>query len=205
MSKDYILESGNAMLRTLVYAVILLLYLIPVLVVFLHGFDDFFEFFRRIAGLIGIISLFFAIILSSLVKQSKVIFGATYLKVHHLFSITGLILVTLHPIIMAIDFGTSRIFIPNFSSWNAFLANAARPALYLIYIATIAVILRKNIKKYWRFFHSLLYPAFIFGAIHGMRQGSDLRNISLYTLFVIMITAVIVNFIYKRYQLNFRK
>lgn len=205
MSKGYALESGKAMLRTLVYAVILLLYFIPVLIVFLHGFDDFFEFFRRITGLIGIVSLFMAIILSSLVKYSKIIFGTTYLKVHHLFSITGLILITLHPIIMAIDFGTSRLFIPNFSSWNAFLANAGRPALYLIYIATLAGILRKNLKNYWRFFHSLLYPAFVFGAIHGMRQGSDLRNVSLYTLFVIMIAAVIVNFIYKRYQLNFRK
>jgi predicted ferric reductase len=205
MSGDFHQEHGQIMLRTLFYIVIFFLYSIPLITIFSYGFDDFLELFRRITGLVGIISLFVAIILSSLVKQSKQIFGVTYLKVHHFFSITGLVLITLHPIIMAIDFGTSKIFVPNFSSWNAFLTNGGRFAIYLIYIATLSAILRRNIAKYWRYFHGLLYPAFLLGAIHGMLQGSDLRSISLYTLFVIMIALVIVNFICKRYQLNFRK
>jgi methionine sulfoxide reductase heme-binding subunit len=205
MSGDFHQEHGQTMLRTLFYIVIFFLYLIPLITVFSYGFDDFFELFRRITGLMGIISLFVAIILSSLVKQSKQIFGVAYLKVHHFFSIMGLVLITLHPIIMAIDFGTTGIFIPNFSSWNAFLTNGGRLAIYLIYIATLSAILRRNIAKYWRYFHALLYPAFLLGAIHAMFQGSDLRSISLYTLFVIMIALVIVNFICKRYQLNFKK
>jgi len=198
MSGDSAQKQGQTMLRTLFYILILLLYLIPVVTVFLHGFDDFFQFFRRITGLAGIASLFIAILLSLLVRQSKQIFGVTYLKVHHFFSITGLLFISLHPIIMAIDFGTSRIFIPNFSSWNAFLVNAGRPALYLIYIATIAAIMRRNIGKYWRYIHWLLYIAFILGAIHGILSGSDLRNPALYVLYLAMIITVMIVFLYKR-------
>ena len=195
---------GKPTVRYLTYLLIFLLYLIPVVIIFSHGFDNYFQLFRRIAGLTGIASLFIAIIISSFVRQSKKIFGTVYLKVHHLFSITGLILVTIHPIIMAIDFGTSRIFIPNFSSWDAFLTNAGRPALYLIYIATSAAILRKNITKYWKYIHSLINLAFILGAIHGIRQGSDLKNPVLLSLYLIIVIIVIANFIYKRY-LNYNK
>jgi len=198
MSGDSAQKQGQTMLRTLFYILILLFYLIPVVTVFLHGFDDFFQFFRRITGLAGIASLFIAILLSLLVRQSKQIFGVTYLKVHHFFSITGLLFISLHPIIMAIDFGTSRIFIPNFSSWNAFLANAGRPALYLIYIATIAAIMRRNIGKHWRYIHWLLYIAFILGAIHCILSGSDLRNPALYVLYLAMIITVMIVFLYKR-------
>ncbi len=184
--------------RYLIYSLIFLLYLVPFIVIFYHGVDNLFQLFRRITGLAGIASLFIAIVLSLLVRQSRQIFGVAYLKVHHLFSIIGLILISLHPVIMAIDFGTSRIFIPDFSSWNTFLANAGRPALYLIYIATIAAILRKNIAKYWRYIHSLLYLAFILGAIHGILSGSDLTNPVLHALYIAMIVAVMIIFFYKR-------
>lgn len=191
-------DRGEAALHYLFYIIIFSLYLIPIMVVFFRGFDNAFELFRRIAGLTGIASLFIAILLSLLVRQSRKIFGVVYLKIHHLFSIIGLILISLHPVIMAIDFGTSRIFVPDFSSWNAFLINAGRPALYLIYIAAIAAILRKNIVKFWRYIHSLLYLAFILGVVHGILSGSDLSNPFLYVLYIAMVVVVIIIFLYKR-------
>jgi len=190
--------------RYLFYFLLFIIYLIPIMAVFINGFDSLLQLFRRIAALIGISSLFIAILLSLLVRQSRKIFGVGYLKIHHFFSISGLVLITLHPVIMAIDFGTTSIFIPKFNSWNSFLVNAGRPALYLIYIATIAAILRKNIAKYWRTIHGLLYPAFIFGAIHGILSGSDMNNIFLYILYIGMIITIITVFFYKRY-LNFNK
>jgi methionine sulfoxide reductase heme-binding subunit len=202
--EEFILEKytnqtyGEKLNRYLFYTLILLLYVVPIIIVFTNGFDNFFQLLRRIAGLTGIASLFIAILLSLLVRQSRQIFGVAYLKVHHLFSIIGLISISIHPVIMAIDFGTTRIFIPDFSSWNAFLANAGRPALYMIYIATIAAILRKNIAKYWRYIHSLLYLAFILGAIHGILSGSDLTNPVLHVLYIAMIVAVMIIFFYKR-------
>jgi len=198
MVKDANQSHGQSLNRYLFYTLILFLYLVPIIIIFINGFDDFFQFSRRITALVGIASLFIAILLSLLVRKSRQIFGVAYLKVHHFFSITGIVLITLHPVIMAIDFGTSRIFIPDFSSWNAFLVNAGRPALYLIYIATIAAIMRRNIVKHWRYIHSLLYVAFIFGAIHGILSGSDLRHPALYGLYLAMIITVMIIFLYKR-------
>lgn len=204
MAEQNIDHHGQELKRYFFFGLIFFIYLIPITIVFMRGFDGIFQLFRRIAGLTGVSSLFIAILLSLLVRQSRQIFGVSYLKIHHFFSITGLILISLHPIIMAIDFGTTSLFIPDFSSWNSFLANAGRPALYLIYIAAVAAVLRRNIAKYWRYLHGLLYPAFIFGAIHGMLSGSDMKNDILYIFFIGMIIAVTIAFFYKRY-LNFKK
>lgn len=197
-------KHGQKLNRLLFYSLVFLIYLIPLIIIFIHGFDNLFQFLRRTTALTGVASLFVAILLSLLVRKSKKIFGIVYLKVHHFFSISGLVLISLHPVVMAIDFGTTSIFIPNFSSWNSFLANAGRPALYMIYIATIAAILRKNMIKYWRYIHGFLYPAFIFGAIHGILSGSDLENPILYILYISMIVSVMIIFFYKRY-LNAKK
>ena len=187
-------------IRSFFYLLFIILYLIPITIVFSNGFANVFHFIRRIAGLTGLTSLFIAILLSLLVKESKKMFGVYYLRIHHFFSIVGLILISLHPVIMAIDFGTTSIFIPHFNSWNGFLTNAGRPALYLIYMAVIAALLRKNIAKYWKYIHSLLYPAFLLAAIHGILSGSDLDNSIMYFLFIAMISVVSIIFFYKRYQ-----
>lgn len=185
--------------RYLFYGLVVLLYLIPVAIVFSMGFESPFQLLRRITGLMGVNSLFIAILLSLMIRQSKKIFGVSYLKIHHFFSISGLILISLHPVVMAIDFGTTRIFIPDFSSWNAFLHNAGRLVIYIIYIAVIAAIFRKNLLKTWKYIHGLLYPAFILGTVHGILLGSDLENPILVILFIAMIVTVVLIFFYKRY------
>ncbi len=186
--------------RYLFYFLFAILYLIPVIIILLKGSDNTLHFIRRLTGLAGLTSLFIAILLSLLVKESKKIFGVYYLKIHHFFSIMGLILISLHPVIMAIDFGTTRIFIPNFHSWSVFITNAGRPALYLIYMAVIAALWRKNIAQYWKYIHYLLYPAFLLAAIHGITSGSDLDNPVLLIQFIAMISVVIIIFCYKRFQ-----
>jgi len=184
--------------RTFFYSLIILVYLIPLITIFINGYDDFFQLFRRITGVTGISSLFVAILLSLLVRQSRHIFGVAYLKIHHFFSIAGFLLISLHPVIMLIDFGTARILIPDFRSWNSFFTNGGRLALYIIYFATIAALLRKRIVRYWRYLHVLIYPAFILGAVHGLRQGSDLNNAVLSIMFIIMIVTVSIIFFFKR-------
>ncbi len=204
MAEQNINHPNQQLKRYFFYGLIFFIYLLPITIVFINGFDSLLQLLRRITALTGISSLFVAILLSLLVRQSRQIFGVGYLKIHHYFSISGLVLITSHPVIMAIDFGTTSLFIPDFSSWNSFLVNAGRPALYLIYVAAIAALLRRNIAKYWRYLHSLLYPAFIFGAIHGMLSGSDMKNDILYIFFIGMIIAVTIAFFYRRY-LNFKK
>jgi predicted ferric reductase len=166
---------------------------------FSTGVEEALGFIYRLAGLFGLTSLFIAIISSSFIKQISKIFETTYIRWHHYFSILGLILITLHPIAMAIDFGDLTIFIPDFSSWTAFWELAGRPALYIAYVASLGVLLRKSIQKYWRYVHGLIYVTFIFGAVHGLLIGDDLANPFLYVVYIIMLVVVVLNFIYKRY------
>ena len=198
MVKHVSITQNSNIWRTILYSLIIVLYLIPLILIFNSGYDSFFQLLRRVAGLTGIVSLFIAILLSLLVRQSRRIFGIAYLRIHHFFSIAGLLLISLHPAIIAIDFGTTRILIPDLSSWDSFLTNAGRSALYIIYIAAIAAIMRRNIAKYWRFLHALVYLAFVLGAVHGMRQGSDLSNPIISILFSTMIATITVIFFYKR-------
>lgn len=189
----------NKIKQYIIYLSILALFLIQLIVMFSTGVEEALGFIYRLAGLFGLTSLFIAIISSSFIKQISKIFETTYIRWHHYFSILGLILITLHPIAMAIDFGDLTIFIPDFSSWTAFWELAGRPALYIAYVASLGVLLRKSIQKYWRYVHGLIYVTFIFGAVHGLLIGDDLANPFLYVVYIIMLVVVVLNFIYKRY------
>ena len=186
--------------RSFWYILFLFLYLIPLVIALRSRFEGTWHFLGRISALTGLTSLFIAILLSLLVKESKRIFGVYYLKIHHTFSFLGLILISLHPVFLAIDFKNADIFIPTFSSWYDFFKNAGRPALYLIYIAVLAALLRKSMVKHWKYVHGLLYPAFLLGAIHSILNGRDLKIPILSILFMVEIIIVITIFCYRRYQ-----
>jgi DMSO/TMAO reductase YedYZ heme-binding membrane subunit len=204
MLKDEQQINKWAKIRFFFYLLFLVLYLIPIAVVFIDGFDNVLQFIRRIVGLTGLTSLFITILLSLIIKESKKIFGINYLKIHHFFAAISLVSISVHPVIVAVDFGTTSVFIPKFNSWNAFLTEGGRFALYLIYFAVIVAILRKNIKKYWKYIHYLLYPAFLLTSIHGILRGSDSHNRIMFFQIVIMVAVIIIIFFYKRYQ-NIKK
>lgn len=183
----------------LIYIAIVVLYLIQFIFMLLVGIGDPLAFIYRLAGIFGLTSLFIATILSSFMKQIAKIFETTYIRLHHYFSIAGLILITVHPVVMVFAFGTLTIFIPDFTSWNAFWALAGRPALYIAYVATLGGLLRKKIQEYWKYIHGLIYVAFFFGAVHGLLIGTDLANPFMFVLYIGMTIIVILNLIYKRY------
>ncbi|HNR65263.1 MAG TPA: hypothetical protein PKJ95_03090 [Atribacterota bacterium] len=191
-------------IRSFFYLLFLILYLIPIAIVLIDGFDNLLQFIRRIVGMAGLSSLFITILLSLLIKESKKIFGINYVKIHHFFSMASVILISIHPVIAAISFGTITIFSPKLDSWNVFLTNAGCPALYLIYFAVITALFRKSILKYWKYFHYLLYPAFLLSAIHGILKGSDSDNRMMFFLVLVMTSVVTIIFFYKRFQ-NIRK
>ncbi|MFX1354795.1 MAG: hypothetical protein ACFFGP_12585, partial [Promethearchaeota archaeon] len=97
------------------------------------------------------------------------------------------------------------VFIPVFFPFIRFLELAGRLALILIYIATLAAIMRKKVQKYWRFFHVLNYIALLLAYIHGVLIGTDFRNLGILIIFTIMIIISFGSFGLKRYQSYKRK
>lgn len=178
--------------------------------------DDAFQFFIRLCALLGLASMFIATMLTPFAKMVYQSWNKSAIKIHHYFTIAGLILITLHPVIFAIekmieaDFLTGiAVFLPDFSSWYKFWLLAGRPALIFIYIALGAALLRKKIVDWWRPIHILNYIALIFGVVHGIMIGTDFENFQkpievpqlLITLLFLLMTLVTAGtFVLKRMQ-----
>lgn len=177
------------------------LYLL-ILVLFLmtpFPFYDTFNFIIRFAALFGFTSTFVATIMSPFAVQLYKVFGKPFVKIHHIFSITGIAFLTLHPITLAISVVDFTILLPDFTSWSVFWTYGGRIALPLIYLAVFGALLRKKIIKIWRIIHSLNYLALFLAYVHGVLIGEDLQSIGFLIIFTIMIILSYAVLIYKRY------
>lgn len=123
------------------------------------------------------------------------------MRIHHYFAAFGLTLITLHPIVLAIALLNPAVFIPSVGSFYAFMVNGGRQALIIIYIALVAVLIRRRIVAYWRPIHALMYVALFFGIVHANLTGRDFDNIFILIAFNALFAASIAAFVLKRYQM----
>ncbi|MBN2152394.1 MAG: hypothetical protein JW839_13160 [Candidatus Lokiarchaeota archaeon] len=158
----------------------------------------------RLFALFGITSLLNASIMSAFTRQIYQSLGVAFLKIHHLFAIAGLVLVTLHPVSLAILYGW-QVFIPDFSSWYRFWLLAGRPAFYIVYVGVLSVLLKRLLKKHWRILHALLYVALGFGVVHGILLGQSHANPVIDGIYVGLLALMVFGFVYKRYTARARK
>lgn len=182
------------------FGLVILLFIWIISLFFLTPIRNAYAFFIRLAVLLGYSCLFLATLTTPFMKLLYQLYGKPFIKIHHFFSITGLILITIHPIAFAIEIGNIAVFIPRFDSWLIFWELAGRPALYILYIAVLAVLLRKYLsQKVWRALHGLNYVALAFGYFHGLLIGSDFKNLGILITFTIMFILTYVVLFYKRY------
>jgi predicted ferric reductase len=181
-----------------VIAIIAAIYLYTILVLLQTPHSNLYYFFTRLSVLLGAASLFIAIMAAAFARKMHRFLGWRFRRVHHLFVISGLVLITLHPLIQALQYMNFEIFVPRFASWNGFWGLAGRPALILIYVALVAAMLHRIIPRYWRILHMLIYITLVFGAAHGLILGSDSRNLLLVVPYVIMLVLSLGVFFYKR-------
>jgi methionine sulfoxide reductase heme-binding subunit len=155
----------------------------------------------RLFALNGFIALCIAAIMTAFLKELTLFLKKPFTKVHHYFAAAGLVLITLHPITLAIQFSNPAVFVPNVESPYSFLFFGGRQALIIIYIAFAVVLLRRKITAYWRPFHALMYVALFFGIIHADLSGRDFINSPLiFVVFNGLFAATIVAFVLKRLQ-----
>lgn len=158
------------------------------------------NFFLRIAGLWGYITLAAAIIMTAFAKEIYKNLGRPFIKIHHLFAFSGIILITLHPVLSAVSSGTLSVFIPDFSSWYRFWIFAGRPALIILYIALIAALFRKKIRS-WRIIHAFMTLMLVLGFFHAVLLGSDFKNPAMLFIYSSIFGLVMTAFVIKRVQL----
>jgi sulfoxide reductase heme-binding subunit YedZ len=159
----------------------------------------------RIAALMGYFCIFGAIITSAYLKQVIRWFGRPFIKVHHILSIVGLSLVTIHPLAVAWQALSLRVFIPAVDSWYSFFALGGRPAWYLLGIGALAAVLRGAIGKNWKLLHILNYLAFWLATVHGILIGTSVQNWPMRVVFGAIALIVLGVFVQKRASIRRRK
>jgi hypothetical protein len=152
----------------------------------------------RFAGLAGFVLLAVAALMTPWSREIYRNFGTSFGKFHHIFAISGLVLITLHPVLLAMRLMNASVFLPWFGSFQEFFVLAGRPALILIYLAVAAVLLRRCIPSYWRAVHALIWVALILAIIHGDLIGTDMKNPSLFLIFNGLAVVAVGAFVLKR-------
>jgi DMSO/TMAO reductase YedYZ heme-binding membrane subunit len=150
----------------------------------------------RGAAMVGYVAVFLAILSSAYMRELYRMLGRPFLWGHHVLSISGLVLLTLHPVVLAIALTNISVFVPRFDSWTIFFQLAGRPALYVMWAAVVGALLRKSWREGWRLLHQLNYVAFLLGTVHGILIGTDFGRPMLRLLPVAM--ALVVGFVFIR-------
>lgn len=165
----------------------------------------FIDWMVRTAALLGYFCVFAAIVSSATMRQMIQIFGTSFIKVHHILSITGLVLITIHPLAVAWDALSLAVFIPRVDSWSSFFAYGGRVAWYLLGIGSLAAALRKPIGKNWRLLHTLNYIAFWLATVHGVLIGANVQDLAMRIVFGAMALVVLGVLVQKRLAARRRK
>jgi len=113
-------------------------------------------------------------------------------------SVTGLVLLVLHPLAVAWESRSLAVFMPATDSWLSFLRTGGRPALYLIAIAVLAAILRKRWARGWRVVHYLNYAAFLLATVHASLLGTDFQHPVAKAVLILMTVVIVAVFIRRR-------
>ena len=156
--------------------------------------------FVRVFGLYGFLFIGVATLTTPFLAGVTRVFGRPFLRVHHAFSILGVVFITLHPVFNALQRASLSVFVPRFDSWTIFWMLAGRPALIILYIAVVAALLRFKAPRHWRAFHTLMYIVLLFGIVHGSLIGDDFENIWLMVIFDSLFVASMASFVIKRYR-----
>ncbi len=154
----------------------------------------------RFFGLYGYLFLSVATLTTPFLKEITQAFGKPFLKVHHFFAITGIIFITLHPVLNAIERLSLSVFVPRVDSWGLFWLLAGRPAFIILYVAVLAATLRTKAPKYWRAFHALMYVVLVLGIVHANLFGKDFQNLGIIIVFNALFVASLASFVLKRYR-----
>jgi len=182
----------------LVAAVIALIFLaVTVIMVLIEPFEPY-NFGLRFTGLWGYLFMAVAAIKIPFVKGIKLHFGQSFLRLHYIYSYTGMALTAIHAVMPAVRFSDITVLAPDFSSWSAFWDLAGGETAFIIMIiAFIGVILKPKI-KWWRPIHVLMYPMLILSLVHATIMGTTFVNLAVLVIFYVLFALVILSFVLQR-------
>ena len=154
----------------------------------------------RTFAVLGYLCVFAAALSSIYMRELVRWFGRPFVKTHHVVTVTGLVLITLHPLGVALNFGTLGVFAQWYSSWLDVLRWGGRGAWYLIGIASLVALFRTRLRNQWRPIHWLNYLAFFLASAHAVLVGSDFRSTAMKVIPIVLALVLVAVFVQKRLQ-----
>lgn len=191
--------------RGLVYTVLIGLAAVVLVAVSiaLQPFGTALDWMIRATAMLGYSAVFVTAVTSAYMRELFQLLGRPFIRVHHVYSVTGLILITLHPLAVALRSSSLLVFLPDFSSFYQFFSLGGRPAWYLIGAASLAALYRAAIGQRWRLIHYLNYVAFFLATVHAILIGTDF--VSLVTKGITVLMALAVGWVLVRKRIQRRQ
>ncbi|NLG28105.1 MAG: hypothetical protein GX557_09350 [Chloroflexi bacterium] len=155
----------------------------------------------RLAALVGLGLIYLSIWSSLFVRELTRALGRPFVRAHHVLSIVGLALATLHPIAVVTLRSSPSLLLPSFSSWTRFLQRLG-PLVWLLLMAGLVAALLRTRWKQWRWLHWLNYVAFFAGVVHAWRLGSDVQGAGMRVLLALLAASVAAAFVWKRLKVT---
>jgi hypothetical protein len=154
----------------------------------------------RTSAVLGYLCVFAAALSSLYMRTMLGWFGQSFVKTHHAVTVTGLVLLVLHPLAVAWNLGGLSVFLPQFGSLRIFLSWGGPVAWYLIGIASLVALFRTKLRKLWRPVHWINYVAFLLASAHAFLLGGDFQVPAMKAIPVVLSLALLVVFVQKRLQ-----
>ena len=152
----------------------------------------------RGSSLLGYLAMFASIVGSAFQRQARRLFGRSFGRVHHLWSVAGLVLLTIHPLAVALEQGTLAVFVPRGSSAYIFFSSGGAPALYLFALAAALALPRALMRRGWRALHWLTYVGFWLGTAHAFVAGKHFGQPAVLVAALLMMLVVAAVFVRQR-------
>jgi DMSO/TMAO reductase YedYZ heme-binding membrane subunit len=157
----------------------------------------------RATAILGYLAVFVTAVTSAYMRELFQLLGRPFIKVHHVYSVAGLILITLHPLAVALQSSSLLVFLPDFSSLYQFFSLGGRPAWYLIGVASLAALYRAALGQRWRLVHYLNYVAFLLATVHAILIGTDFVSLAVRGIAILM--ALVVGWVLVRKRIQRRQ
>ena len=193
---------GEKRRRGLLYIVLtgLVAVVLVTLSIALQPFGSPLDWVIRAAAMLGYLAVFVTAVTSAYMRELFQLLGRPFIRVHHVYSVAGLVLITLHPLAAALRSSSLLVFLPDFSSFYQFFSLGGRPAWYFIVAASLAALYRAAIGQRWRLIHYLNYVAFLLATVHAILIGTDFVSPVMKGIAILMALVVIWVLVRKRVQ-----
>jgi len=158
----------------------------------------------HIPAILGVISIFFAILTPLLKKRITGLKPGSIISIHHLFSYLGWSAVLVHMVFLFVRIKKFTLFIPAFSDWATVLSKSGPIAVILIILGSLGLLFRKQ----WRTFqviHSINIIAFFWITLHGIVKDHALEKNLVYFYLLLLMDITVVGLLLSNWFQNKQK